>query len=59
MATVTVTFVSNTDGTMTVKSTDTAGLNMIVSDPRDHERNENAHWAARSLKNFILAQLYP
>ena len=59
MATVTITCVSNSDGTMTVKSTDTAGLYIIVPDPRAQERIENAHWAARHVKDFVQSILYP
>ena len=58
MATVTITCVSNSDGTMTVKSTDTAGLYIIVTNPKDTNTVSNAHWAARHLKDFVIDQLY-
>ena len=58
MATVTIACVSNSDGTMTVSSTDTAGLKVIVTNPTGPNDVNNAHWAARHLKDFVLAQLY-
>jgi hypothetical protein len=58
MAVVTVTATSNADGTMTVTSTDTAGLKIVVLNPGNESSGNDLKWV-RPLANFIRGSLYP
>ena len=58
MATVTLAFTSNADGTMSVTSSDTAGIKLTVDAPIASRKDYNPTWK-RLVLDFVIGTLYP